>query len=359
MLVTGLIGLCLVLSVFSFISNQNLPVSDNSDHLNTLDKARVSESTHLKSILGDQVWLGLGDADIPTIIWNESFEFLVNYENDTPAGWEKISDDDLNGQPYFRRKAEDPQNFAIQVEGTWAASIASKQTTDVFLVRAFQDTFPSPIKQVFPYQLILQPSETQLGAVLHEAFHVYQYQTAPHRMDKAESVHKFSVEYEAASDEFISEWKRESALLADALKAKDPGKKAELVHEFLSIRDARRSSHQMNTNLINYEQWLEWEEGTAKYIELAFLKTAGESISYQPISEMSNDPDFKQYQKFNRRWSQEMLQLRYQTTSGESQFYMTGMAQAFLLDDLIPDWKEKYWEDGVFLEDLLRTAVTE
>ena len=74
---------------------------------------------------------------------------------------------------------------------------------------------------------------------------------------------------------------------------------------------------------------------------------------------MKNDPDFRQYQKFNQRWTQEIFQLRYQTTSGESQFYMTGMAQAFLLDDLLPDWKVKCWGDGVFLEDLLRTAVTE
>jgi len=38
---------------------------------------------------------------------------------------------------------------------------------------------------------------------------------------------------------------------------------------------------------------------------------------------------------------------------------MTGMAQAFLLDALLPDWKEKYWKDGIFLEDLLRTAIAE
>jgi hypothetical protein len=37
---------------------------------------------------------------------------------------------------------------------------------------------------------------------------------------------------------------------------------------------------------------------------------------------------------------------------------MTGMAQALLLNDLMPDWKVKYWSDDVFLEDLLRAAIT-
>jgi hypothetical protein len=38
---------------------------------------------------------------------------------------------------------------------------------------------------------------------------------------------------------------------------------------------------------------------------------------------------------------------------------MTGMAQAFLLDELVHDWKDKYWGEGIFLEDLLRTAIAE
>ena len=87
------------------------------------------------------------------------------------------------------------------------------------------------------------------------------------------------------------------------------------------------------------------------------MKQASASTEYQPIPEMRTDQDFKSYQAFDGRWTQEIFQLRYQTSPGESQFYMTGMAQAFLLDDLMPDWKDKYWVDNVFLEDLLRMAI--
>ena len=42
---------------------------------------------------------------------------------------------------------------------------------------------------------------------------------------------------------------------------------------------------------------------------------------------------------------------------GENRFYLTGMAQATLLDRLLPVWKEQALAEGVFLEDLLKQAV--
>jgi hypothetical protein len=34
------------------------------------------------------------------------------------------------------------------------------------------------------------------------------------------------------------------------------------------------------------------------------------------------------------------------------------LAQAVLLDELHPEWKEKAFQEGVFLEDLLRSALS-
>jgi hypothetical protein len=43
--------------------------------------------------------------------------------------------------------------------------------------------------------------------------------------------------------------------------------------------------------------------------------------------------------------------------AGETRFYYTGMAQASLLDRLMPDWKVRILAKGVWLEDLLQSAV--
>jgi hypothetical protein len=354
-----LLGLCLLLAFTSLIGNRNLPGEESFDTLSSIEKARLLEAFHLRSDLGDQAWQGWGAAHIPAIVWNRSYEFLTNFDGTVPAGWTQVSGADLNGQIYYRQAADDPQNFAIPLGDGWAASMATKQTTDRFLIDTFQEKLPTPIKQVFPYRLLIQPSETQMGGLLHESFHVYQYQLAPERMAEAESIHKLGKEYETSTAAFQKEWKQESNLLAEALEAKTKSEKIQLIRQFLANRQARRQNSHLNGRLVDYERWLEWEEGTAKYIEVKILRLASETADYHALPEMKNDSDFKQYKKVDQRWSQELFQLRHPLSDGEPRFYMTGLAQAFLLDELLPGWKDQYWREGVFLEDLLRQAVEE
>jgi hypothetical protein len=75
---------------------------------------------------------------------------------------------------------------------------------------------------------------------------------------------------------------------------------------------------------------------------------------------MANDPDFKDYETFESRWNQEMRTAREQAKrEGDTRFYYSGMLQAYLLDRLMPDWKERIFEEGTYLEDLLREALAE
>ena len=355
----ALSGLCLFLSMVSLFSNRNLPGEESFDTLSPLEKARLLEALHLKSTLGDRAWPGWGSADIPIIIWNRSYEFLTNYDGSTPSGWLPVTGEDLDGKIYYRQIADDPQNFAVPVDGTWAVSMATKQTTDHFLIETFQDNIPAPINQIFPYRLLIQPSETQMGGVLHESFHVFQYQNAPGRMAEAESIHKLGKEYEASTEAFQAEWKQESNLLADALEAKTQAEKIGLARQFLMARETRRKNSNLDDKLADYERWLEWEEGVAKYTEVSMLRLAGKTADYQALPQMKIDHDFKQYRKVDQRWSDELFQLRHPLSTGEPRLYMTGLAQAFLLDDLMPGWKDKYWQEGVFLEDLLRQAIAD
>jgi hypothetical protein len=356
---SAVLGLCLLLAFASLLSNRNLPVDENFDTLSPVEKARLLEALHLRSALGDRAWQGWGSAYIPVIVWNRSYEFLTNNVGTTPNGWSNVSGEDLNGQTYYRRPAANPQNFALPMGDEWVASMATKRTTDRFLIDTFHNNLPTPLKQIFPYRLLVQPSETQIGGVLHESFHVFQYQNTPERMAEAESVHKLGKEYEVSTQAFQSEWKQESNLLADALKAKTKAEKIDLTRQFLAARDARRRNANLEDKLVNYERWLEWEEGTAKYIEVNILRLAGGTPDYQALPEMKDDSDFKQYRKVNQRWSQELFQLRHPMSTGEPRLYMTGLAQAFLLDDLMPGWHVRYWEEGIFLEDLLRQAIEE
>lgn len=350
-------SLCLLLSTISVLTNIGLPQPEDSEQLPALDKARLAEALHLKSVLGNQVWPGWGDTQFPIIIWNHAYEFLVGYPVQPPAGWEAVPGDIFDSRVYYRRPAEDPQNFAIPIGDLWAGSMATKTEMDAFLISTFKDIFPSPLKQVFPYRLLIQPSETQIGGVLHEDFHVYELKTAHARLDEAERVHSYGDQYEAAARSYVTELKQESGLLADALAARSDSEAADLVRKYLHSRDTRRRAYNLDPTLVPYERWLEWEEGMAKYVEVASLRLAYQTADYSALPEMAADPYFKSYDTFKRRWSQEMTQLRNFSGSQETRFYTIGMAESFLLDRLMPDWKTRIMLEGVFLEDLLRQAV--
>jgi hypothetical protein len=153
-------------------------------------------------------------------------------------------------------------------------------------------------------------------------------------------------------------WKQEIDLLARALKAAADDETAALAREFLDQRARRRRAVGLSAALVDYERQLEWEEGLAKYVELAIWREAYRTHDYEPLPAMADDPDFKAYGSFERRWSQEIGQMvRQAGREGETRFYYTGMAQAVLLDRLLPGWKGRALSQDTWLETLLAQAV--
>ena len=353
----GLGLLCLAAAGISALSNRTLPAAPQpSGRLDSLDKQRLIEAVHLRQTLGNLVWPGFGQADIPIILWNRIDSFLVGILQ-APNGWEVVSGDEFEGSPYFHKKSSDPQNFAVPVDGAWAASMATKSETDSFLIDVIRNFLPPVIKTIFPYRLVIQPSEVQITGVAHESFHVFQQMSAPERLAASEQAHKLGDRYWQADKTMSEDWQKEIDLLYQADKAETDSEAARLAGEFLSQRQARREKANLSSDLVDYERQLEWEEGLAKYVELAIWRMAYEHTGYIPG--LMDDPDFKSYRTFPQRLKQEMNQMKRQAgQEGETRLYYTGMAQALLLDRLSPGWKEKAFNDGVWVEDLLRTAVT-
>jgi hypothetical protein len=348
----GLLVLCLLAVAVSAISNTFLPPAPTiTDRLESLDKSRLAEAIHLRQSLGDQVWPGFGQADIPLIVWNADYSFLVGLP-DPPSPWEAVPDETFGDQPYYRRPSDDTQNFAVPVGEGWAASMATKSETDRFMMGMFRDFLPPVIESIFPYRLLIQPSEVQISALAHEAFHVFQQLNAPERLAAAEAAHSRGDAYWQADAGMGDDWQAEIDLLAQAVRAEDDEQARALVEQFLEARQRRRAEHDLSPELIDYERQLEWEEGLAKYIELAVWRAAYEHTGYIPL--LMDDPDFKAYRTFPSRFNQEISQMRRQAKQeGEARLYYTGMAQAMLLDRLLPGWKDKVFEQGVWLEQLL------
>ena len=86
----SLLGMCLLLTIGFLFVNLGLPEhSPSIEKLGEADKIRLAEYIHLREGLGDSVFPGWGDADIPAILYNEEYVFLIGYKT-PPDGWIKV-----------------------------------------------------------------------------------------------------------------------------------------------------------------------------------------------------------------------------------------------------------------------------
>jgi len=349
---------CLGLVGLSALSNLTLPPPPaRLDQLSALDKSRLQETLHLKSELGNAIWPDFGAMDIPIVLWNSDYTFLVGYAQ-PPADWERVPGDDFAGQPYYRKPAQSPQNFAVRVGDRWAACLATKWEMDNFLISTFKDMMPAPLKPVFPYRLVVQPSEVQMSGVLHEAFHVYEVETAQAQFDDAEKAYLDGERYWAADAAMHADWTAEIDLLVQAVQAPSDSDSQAFARQFLARRGQRRQAHSLDSSLVSYERRFEWLEGLAKYIELSAWRAAAKTGGYAALPALEADPDFRRYATYDQRWTQELNQLKLQAAqAGDTRLYYTGMAQATLLDRFQPDWKARAMAQGAWLENLLAEAV--
>jgi hypothetical protein len=380
LMAAGLLSLCMLAASISALSNINLPDhSPTIERLGELDKARLEEIYHLRQTLGEELWSGWGQADIPVILYNEEYAFLTGYP-DPPDGWVKVPQnvqrggpweivpgDTFQGQPYYRQRLPGPgitpEAFAVLVGDRWAASMSTEDWMRIGLRNQIRQDVPAPFKYILPYrltsQILVNSSDWYICSVLHESFHAFQGMTAPNRLADSENIQRTAGDrYPRESGGFRAAWQAELNLLGDAVLAPDLDEAADLTRQFLSQREARRSEYNLAPEMVDYERQREWLEGLAKYTELAIWKQASQAPGYQPAEDLKRDPDFKVYATFNQRWSQETAQIkRMAGQEGDGRFYYSGMAQAFLLDKLMPGWKTRIFEKGVFLEDILREAL--
>lgn len=379
MIVLGMSGLCFLIVGALALSNLSLPrQSESIETLSQADKIRLAETRHLRQTVGDAVWPGWGQAEIASIVYNEGYAFLVGYA-DPPAGWVKVPagiqrggtwelapDETLEGQPYYLQALPDPdvtpEAFTVLVGEQWVYSLQTFDWAQISLAAQIRGDLPGFLRPVFPYRLFLNQlvsgSDQYITLAAHEAFHAYQGMVVPEKLAEAEETN-LAYEGRYPWDDFRlqSDWQNELDLLAEGLQAGDRDSKEELARSFLNVRNNRRKAAGLSPELITYEQQREWLEGLARYAELEIWRQAN-GEGYAPLAETAELADFKGYVDFQSRWTKEIEQIRRMADDeGDGRFYYSGMAQAFLLDALMPGWKLRALETGVWLEDLLAEAV--
>ena len=377
MIFGGLFLLLLLATAVSAIYNtQLLTQSANPEQLGEAEKTRAHEVIHLRQTLGNEVWPGWGEADIPLIVYNEGYAFLLNYSQEPGTGWlevpdrephgdvwELVTDDLFAERPYYcqqLREEESPQAFTVLVGEEWVAVLPSKEWMKIDLTSEIRDGMPGFLRPVFPYGLfvdqLINSSDHYIALFAHESFHAFQGEQLPGQLAAAEQITFVEGQYPWYDDAFIAKWQTELDLLTAALQATTAAEQQELIRQFLQHRQARRRDATFSPDMIRYEQQREWLEGTAKYVELAIWQQAAQTPDYVPL--LTGDDDFHAYGRYEQQWQRELAQMgRMADDEGDGRFYYTGWAQAALLDTLMPDWKTRYIDGATTLEDLLAEAV--
>ncbi len=380
-IVLSLVGLCLVLTASIGVMNALQPkLSVDLDHLSDLEKVRLAEAFHLRQSLGDQVLPGFAQVEIPVVIYNESYAFLIGLKNPAdgwsvvPSGkpmgsaWEVTPGDDFLGQPYYRQKlpssGETPQGFTVRVGDAWAASMGTLDYLWAWGENDFKAQLPAWLVPISPVEffirnLLLSGSDVYATLLFHESVHAYQGMQAEQTLKAAEMVYAINKpDYPYGDQEFHAAWQAELKTLNAALKTGDDAEALEWVREFLQQRADRRKAAGLSNALIRIEQLKEWEEGLAKYGELTAYRLAGSQSNYQPLAETARDSEFNAYRGGQKKWDSEIQQiLREAGVDDDGRFYYSGFAQAVLLDRLMPGWQSRLFDEGVTLEGLLAEAV--
>ncbi len=338
--------------VLLFISNNREALKRDrvyeSDRLNDEEKGLLREAMRLQKEFGLRVWPGLESLRL-VVLFNDRYEFLVEASK-VSSVWSKVSDDEFYAKPYYRRTADNPQAFALKIEDRWAASLGVRDMMNRDFFLGARDQLPPFLAPFFPYGWASLSKELYIVSVLHELFHAFQAEERPQRFLKANAVYAFEDDYPFTEDQFIESWNEEGSFLSKALEAEDDTESNEWIRRFLSARENRRKKFSLSPELVSFERELEWLEGLAKYAEIKFYELAA---SQGKSSEIFN------YKKGLPHWRMEFKRIksRLGQKDGDYRFYLSGMAQARLLDRIRPDWKVFVMKEDISLEELLRNSV--
>ncbi len=312
------------------------------------DKLQIQEFLRIKNRIGFHIWPGFGESEIPLLLYNRDYEFLILHPA-PPPDWERVRGDTYQGLPYFMKESVHSEAFAIRIGSLWAASLNTLNHMNTTLKKqVYEKIEPEKITPALLEMFKFTPSQHVL-ALLHEAFHAYQAMCFSERFQAALGSYTDKRDYPYANQDFKEAWDREGYFLWEALREKENQKMRVAVEGFLDVRSQRRKDHRIDRSLISFEQELEWLEGLAKYTEMRGAELGSEEKFAQ---------NFKEYRVARGRLRADFYtRLRgLGDQKGDLRFYLSGAAQALLLDRLNPEWKTEIAEDqSLALERLLES----
>ena len=314
------------------------PIKEGEDLtvLSTEDKTQLKKALRLKKLFGSSIWPGFSEAEIPLILYNERYAFLIGHPAPSPP-WAAIDSDSFQGNLYYSRNVAESQAFAVPVEDLWAGSLDTIGHMNRSMKKQIQEKIPPEKLTPAMLKMMEITPAYHIVALLHEAFHAFQATQELDRFMQAQRMYAFEKLYPFEDEAFKSAWNEEGSALFSAIREKDEAVRLKSIAKFLKIRLKRRSAASLSENLIAFERRLEWLEGVAKYVEMQFAEK-GSSLKGEAIS--------KDYRiVWNRLQADFSFRIRkLGNQNSDLRFYLSGAAQAMILDKYRQAGSKTSWD---------------
>lgn len=363
-------ALLVQLIILLFFANRVFSQAIEELKINRLQFIALKEVRNITKVLGYEFYPEWDFAKGPILFYRPNVqEVLFNFPHKPKGfsvytGHSPINDETI----YFRNDTTifniDDQNTSTEIEGIPVLAVADyfskmrNQLSDVIRNRS-SDFITDWLDK---WSFIPSPYD-EIRIILHEGFHVFQYNKAANKYANEAIVSVYPLLDPVNNSLYVLE----GNILRDILLAATSKIKEDKIKEFVAVRTYRQSF--LKKEVVEYENLNEYVEGTAKYIEFKFLKI-GEKV--EPIKEMYYQDGFNGYRGIlSRQFKEEIDDMVKIVSLSDNRFgnkfgsgpmrfrlYDLGACEGLVLDEIMPEWKTKIFDDSVYLCDLLKKSAS-
>ena len=328
----------------------------------------VKEFRNIIKTIGSEIYPGWQANTVPLLLYRPLVQDVLLNASHRPPGFARLTGHTALGNEviYARNdstaKDIDGQNTSMTLDSMRVLVVADQYSREREQIDGTRQQGPEEMGKWLKEWGFIQSPYDEIGTILHEAFHVHQDRLAPGKKASEQSVTHYPL-LDPMNNALVA---LEAMLLRDAILGRDAAQRHQRAEEFVAVRALRREK--LDTASISYENLNEFSEGTARYVQLRFMQL-GERVT--PVPEMYFHNGFTGYRGVLRKQLERRLDDFVKVAAfrdnrfgnkfggGPMRFrlYDSGGAQALILDELAPTWKQKIFAPRVYLTDLLSAAL--
>ena len=305
------------------------------------DSVRVAEAFRLADVLGNRIWPRWDKAPFAVLLVTPEHEFLIRHpkpsDDFTLAGADAV----LKQKVWFRKRKY-PANFLATfpaVGGIPTIVIGQAENTEA------------------------KTSTRWVITLLHEHFHQLQY-TQPGYYAAVDALNlargdltgmwMLNYPFPYAKPEVKEHFSVMSKVLAEALRATQEPDFSSKLTSYLAAR--KKFQSMLKADDYKYFAFQLWQEGIARYTEYLLAKSA--AAEFKPSKEFQGLTDYKSFKEVARTIrstiEKELVSVQLDKAK-RTVVYNFGAAEALLLDRAHPNWRKRYFENMLSLDEHFRS----